>query len=623
AFDAATFEIWGALLSGARLIGLDRDTALSPEQFAAWLREQAITTMFMTTAWFNQVVVSVPSAFASMRQVIFGGEEGDPQRVRDVLKHGKPQRLINGYGPTESTTFASWYEVETLPAEATTVPIGYPIANTTLYLLDRLMQPVPIGAPGELYIGGDGLARGYLNRPDLTAEKFVPNPFGAPGSRLYRSGDLARYRADGAIDFVGRIDQQVKLRGFRIELGEIEAVLGQHPAVQETIVVVREDQAGDPRLVAYVVEEQRNNGTKEQENLEPRTKNLDVEPDGSRTPGGHPVLGSSLGEGLSSTLRAFVKERLPEYMLPAAIVVLERLPLTPNGKVDRRALPAPDYTQAAETFVAPRTPLETQIAGIWAEVLGIARVGVTDNFFALGGHSLLATQVITRIREACQIELPLRALFETPTVAGLAEQIAQRQPESSLLPALTLRRAEESTDLPLSFAQQRLWFLQQLDPQSTVYHTPIRVRLSGALDVDALQCSLNTIIQRHEALRTTFPLHGEQPVQAIVPEVTLLLPLDDLSALTPAERTQAIDRLTHTETQRPFDLTIAPLLRARVLRVAADEHLLLLTLHHIITDGWSMGVLLRELAALYADPAVVLPELPVQYADYALWQRQW
>ncbi|HEY0734013.1 MAG TPA: amino acid adenylation domain-containing protein, partial [Herpetosiphonaceae bacterium] len=594
AFDAATFEIWGALISGARLVGLDRETALSPDQFATWLRDQAITTMFMTTAWFNQVVASVPAAFASMRQVIFGGEEGDPQRVRDVLKHGKPQHLINGYGPTESTTFASWYAVETLPEDATTVPIGRPIANTTLYVLDAHLQPVPIGVPGELYIGGDGLARGYFRRPSLTAEKFIPHPFGGenssepgtqPGARLYRTGDLVRTLPDGTIVFLGRIDQQIKLRGFRVEIGEIEAVLSQHPAVRQAFVLLRDDLPGDRRLVAYLV----------------------AQPDQSI---------------VVAEVRTFLLRQLPEYLVPAAFVVLDTLPLTPNGKLDRRALPLPDYGQTDTPVVAPRTPLEAEIAGIWAEVLGVAQVGIQDNFFALGGHSLLATQVITRIRETCQIALPLRALFETPTVAGLAEQIAQTQPEPSLLPALTPRPA--TTDaLPLSFAQQRLWFLQQLDPSSTVYHTPILVRLTGALDVDALQRSLHTIIQRHEALRTAFVLHDAQPVQAIVPQVALPLPLNDLSALNLADRTRAIDQLTERDIQQPFDLGTPPLLRARVLRLAADEHLLLLTLHHIITDGWSLGVLLRELAALYADPAVVLPALSVQYADYALWQREW
>ncbi|HEY0601977.1 MAG TPA: condensation domain-containing protein, partial [Herpetosiphonaceae bacterium] len=502
--------------------------------------------------------------------------------------------LINGYGPTESTTFASWYEVETLPEDTTTVPIGRPIANTTLYVLDAQMQPVPIGAPGELYIGGDGLARGYFRRPSLTAEKFVPNPFSGenslepgtqPGARLYRTGDLVRALPDGTIVFLGRIDQQIKLRGFRVEIGEIEAVLSQHPAVRQALVLLREDLPGDRRLVAYLV----------------------AQPE-------QPIV--------VAEVRAFLLRQLPEYLVPAAFVVLDTLPLTPNGKLDRRALPLPDYSQTDTPVVAPRTPQETQIADIWAEVLGVAQVGVHDNFFALGGHSLLATQVITRIRETCQIELPLRALFETPTVAGLAEQIAQRQPESSRLPALS-RRPATTDALPLSFAQQRLWFLHQLDPQSTVYHTPICVRLSGALDVDTLQRSLNTIIQRHEALRTAFVLQDAQPVQAIVPQVALPLPLNDLSALSPANRTRAINQLTERDIQQPFDLAAPPLLRARVLRVAADEHLLLLTLHHIITDGWSMGVLLRELAALYADPAVVLPELPVQYADYALWQRQW
>jgi amino acid adenylation domain-containing protein len=384
-FDAATFEIWGALLHGAQLVGIAKDIALSPQELLATLREQKITVLFLTTALFNQLAREVPFIFNGIRYILFGGEAVEPRWVAEILKHGRPQRLLHVYGPTENTTFSSWHLVENVPEGAITIPIGRPISNTQLFVLDKYLQPSPIGVPGELHIGGAGLARGYLNRPELTQEKFIKNPFSEePGSRLYKTGDLARYLPDGNIEYLGRIDNQVKIRGFRIELGEIEAVLGQHPALRENAVVVHEAEKTDKRLVAYIVQHQ------EQviENTE---------------------------------LRAFMKERLPDYMIPSALVTLESLPLTHNGKIDRQALSqlSVNHDISEEQFVAPRTPQEELLAGIWADVLKIERVGVHDNFFELGGHSLLATQVMSRLRDTFDIELPLRELFESPTVAEL------------------------------------------------------------------------------------------------------------------------------------------------------------------------------------------------------------
>ncbi|MEH1895039.1 MAG: amino acid adenylation domain-containing protein [Nostoc sp.] len=395
AFDAATFEIWGALLHGARLIGVSKDLALSPTDFAAFMRSQRISVLFLTTALFNQIAQEVPSAFNSLRHLLFGGEAVDPKWVKEVLNNGAPQRLLHVYGPTENTTFTSWYLVQDVPESATTIAIGRPIANTQIYVLDSQLQPVGIGVPGEIYIGGDGLAREYLNRPELTQEKFIPNPFSSqPGDRLYKTGDKVRYLSDGNIEFLGRIDYQVKIRGFRIELGEIETVLSQHPLLQESVVLVREDTPGDKRLVAYLV------------------------------PALHRLYGK-LVQKLVPQVREYIQQKLPDYMVPQAFVVLNALPLTPNGKVDRRALPTPDTaTRNLSTgFVLPRSPIEAQLAQIWSEVLGVERIGVKDNFFELGGHSLLATQVLSEINSAFELDLSIQMMFESPTVAGIAAYI--------------------------------------------------------------------------------------------------------------------------------------------------------------------------------------------------------
>ncbi|HEY9699472.1 MAG TPA: amino acid adenylation domain-containing protein [Trichocoleus sp.] len=399
AFDAATFEIWGALLHGAQLIGVEPETLLSPTQFVAQLRSQQISVLFLTTALLNQIVSAIPSAFASLKYLLFGGEAVNLQRVKTVLQAGKPKHLLHVYGPTENTTFTSWYEVKMLSQDMTTVPIGRPIANTQIYLLDTHLNPVPVGVVGEIYVGGDGLARGYFNQPELTQEWFIPHPFNQgfnqgfnqanqpqqiTGKRLYRTGDLARYRADGNLEFIGRRDDQIKLRGFRIELSEIETRLNQHPAIAAAAVNVQTI-SDDRRLVAYVV----------------------------------------LHEATLSTLaiQDFLRSTLPDYMVPSLVMVVDAIPLTPNGKIDRRALPIPTCQPTITPIVAPQTSIETTLAEIWSPLLGVGSVSVHDNFFEAGGHSLLATQLISRIRDVLQIEIPLRCLFETPTIAGLAQFI--------------------------------------------------------------------------------------------------------------------------------------------------------------------------------------------------------
>jgi amino acid adenylation domain-containing protein len=417
-FDAVTFEVWGALLNGAQLVGLPLDVILSPRDFAEEIRRRRIDTLFLTPALFNQIACELPEAFAPLEHLLFGGDAADPSAVRQVLEKGRPRRLLNVYGPTECTTFASWYLVREVPRAAATVPIGRAVSNTRLYILDHHLQPVPIGVTGELHIGGDGLARGYLAHPRLTAERFVPDPFGGePGGRLYKTGDLTRWLANGQVEFVGRNDFQVKVRGFRIELGEIETALREHEGVREAVVTAYADTHGDTHLAAYVV-----------------------------AADGPAPQAPRRGE-----LRAFLKEKLPEYMLPSIYLVLDKLPLTPHGKVDRRALPPVEggERELDAPFVTPRNAVEEVLSEMFAEVLSVGRVGVNDNFFDLGGHSLLATQLVSRVRKTFQPDLPLRKIFEAPTVASLAALLVtgESSPGEFEKKATTLRSIESlSTD---------------------------------------------------------------------------------------------------------------------------------------------------------------------------------
>ncbi|HEY0601332.1 MAG TPA: MupA/Atu3671 family FMN-dependent luciferase-like monooxygenase, partial [Herpetosiphonaceae bacterium] len=582
-------------------------------------------TLLQGTPSLAKLLLLQPEAISSLRSLraLLLGGEALPASLAQQLLPMLSGRLINMYGPTETTIWSATHPVTS--ADESNVPIGTPIANTEIYILDTRLQPTPIGVAGELYIGGAGVTRGYYRHPALTAERYRPDPFGPrPGGRIYKTGDLARYREDGTIEFLGRVDFQVKLRGFRIELGEIEAVLTQHPAIREAVVVARQDTA-DTRLVAYVVEEQKNKETKEQS-----TENL---PSPIAIGEGSGVRATT--EDLSSSLRNFIKERLPEYMVPSAFVTLDALPLTPNGKVDRKALPAPDAGLAAvePSAMLPRTPTEEVVASLWERVLGVQHVGTHDNFFVLGGHSLLATQILSRVRETFQVELALSTLFNTPTVAGMAEQVELAQQKASGLQVPPIEHVSRDQPLPLSFAQQRIWFLQQIEPDSATYNNPTAVGLKGALDLPAMTQTLNTIVQRHEILRTTFPMIDARPVQQIRPHLTLELPLVDLSDRTADEQQTALRHIGTQEAQRPFDLVNGPLIRALIFKHSAQEHTLLVTMHHIVSDGWSLGVLIREMAVLYTSlsrqaqhpeatrPA--LPELPIQYADYAAWQRGW
>jgi amino acid adenylation domain-containing protein len=601
-FDMCLKQLFPPLLRGSEVWILPEQVLAEPATLLSALAARSKVGLNCVPSLWTAILHAIQSGQATppgegLTYLFFGGEPLSKELVARSLSALPHLQIWNIYGPTEATANASAARV--IPGDEVT--IGRPIANTRIYILNSLLHPVPIGVQGELYIGGTGVARGYLNRPDLTAEKFVPDPFRAePGARMYKTGDLARYRPDGNIEFLGRADHQVKIRGFRIELGEIEAALGQHPAVREAVVMAREDAAGDPsaslltekRLVAYVVAER-----------EPLPTTTD--------------------------LRNFLKEKLPEYMVPAVFVLLDALPLMPNGKIDRRALPAPDRSRPEldGAFVAPRTPTEELLAEIWAQLLNIERVGIHDNFFDLGGHSLLATQLVSRMRESFQVEIPLRRLFEVPTVAGLAESIeAARQSGQNLLapPILPVPR---NGDLALSFAQQRLWFFDQLEPGLSAYNIPAAVRLKGPLNLAALERSLNEIVKRHESLRTTFGKVDGRPTQVIAPTLTIHLPVVDLRKLPASKRETEVRRLVTAEAQRPFDLSQGPLLRGTVLRLGDEEHVGLLTMHHIVSDGWSTGILVREVAMLYvafcAGGSSPLPELPIQYADFAHWQRQW
>ncbi|MCK9816842.1 condensation domain-containing protein, partial [Pseudomonas sp. MAFF 302046] len=467
-------------------------------------------------------------------------------------------------------------------------PIGEPIPDLSWYLLDADLNPVARGCTGELYVGRAGLARGYLNRGDLSATRFIPDPFGGDGGRLYRTGDLARYRADGVIEYIGRIDHQVKIRGFRIELGEIEARLLEQEGVREAVVLAQEN-LGSQQLVAYIVP------TRFRADQQVQAEQRDA-------------------------LKAQLKDNLPDYMVPAHVLFLEQLPLTTNGKLDRKALPAPDAGQLQQQYIAPQTALEQGMAAIWQEVLGIEQVGLSDNFFELGGHSLLATQVVSRVRQALDVDASLRALFETVSLKDFVGSLGRNQ-----TPQTTLTLADRSKALDLSYAQQRQWILWQLEPDSATYNMPTALHLRGQLDVDVLERSFNVLIARHETLRTTFTQQDQRPAQIVHAEMPLTIAQHRL-AVGPQGQAD-IQAFVENQAKKPFDLQTGPLLRVDLLAVAEDEHVLVLTQHHIVSDRWSMQVMVDELIQLYAgfsrDEVVSLPPLAIQYADYAHWQREW
>ncbi|WP_198299665.1 non-ribosomal peptide synthetase [Tumebacillus avium] len=583
-FDAATFEIWGSLLHGAQLVLYPAGKA-SLQELGRVLQEHSVTTLWLTAGLFHQMAEEQLPQLASLKQLLAGGDVLSVPHVKTLLQNLPGVMLINGYGPTESTTFACCYGMTAPEQVGASVPIGRPIANTQVYVLDQYLQPVPIGVPGELYIGGDGLARGYLNLPEMTAEKFIEHPFSSGAeAKLYRTGDQVKLLPDGTLEFLGRLDNQVKIRGFRIEVGEVEAQLLASASVREAVVTVREFVPGDKRLVAFVV----------------------------------PAGGVDFDE---LALRQELKGRLPGYLIPSAFVVLAALPLTRNGKVDLRALPEPQEA-VREELVEPRNGDEAWMADLFAELLG-AQVGITDNFFARGGHSLTATRVISRLRGEYGVELSLQAFFEDPTVAGLVQKVqalhesktGDKDTETVAVAVATVAQMVvpvlREGALPLSFAQRRLWFLDQFEPGNPVYNIPVGLRITGQLDINALSRSLQEIVTRHESLRTVFADELGEPSQMIViaHEPILTLAEGDLQLLIEEEQRHA------------FDLQNGPLFRARLVRIGEQDYVLLLNMHHIVSDGWSIGVLAKELSALYSS--LPLEPLSIQYADFAAWQREW
>ncbi len=588
-FDIFGLELYLPLLTGARLVLADRDTVADPVRLQEQLTQSGATVMQATPATWRMLLQAGWRGSPNLK-ILVGGEALGPDLARQLLHRGSA--LWNLYGPTETTI---WSTACRMQQGFERITIGRPIANTQVYLLDKHLEPVPVGVPGELYIGGDGLARGYLNRPDLTAERFVRNPFaGDPASRMYRTGDCCRYLPDGSIEFLGRRDEQVKIRGFRIELGEIEAALRQRADVRDAVVAACDDPTGGKQLVAYVVAE------------------------GETRPA-------------ATELRRFLGASLPDYMIPSVFMPLDALPLMPNGKINRRALPAPDRSRQwagqARAFVAPRTATEQQLATIWSAVLGIERVGITDNFFDLGGHSLLAIQVISRINRDLDLSVALRELFETATLEAFAERVetARRAGSRASLPAI--RSAPRDVALPLSFGQEALWVISRLEDGPSPYAMFPAARIKGPLNVPAFERAFNELLRRHESLRTTFREDEGRPVQVVAPYAPRALSSVDLSGLPAEEREEQTRRYAWSESRRlKMDLSKGPLLRMELLRLGDEEHVVVMGMHHIIYDGWSMNVLGRDLFLAYRAFAAglpsPLPDLPVQYADFAVWQRE-
>jgi len=580
-FDISVLELFLPLINGGKVVLVDHETASNGYHLIEILDKYEATMMQATPATWQMLLMAGWQGKPELH-IISGGETLPPQLATELLYKGID--LWNMYGPTETTIYSSIYSVTT---GETGVPIGYPIHNTQIYILDIDFIPAPIGVTGELYIGGKGLARGYLNRPDQTAEVFIPNPFSEmPGERLYKTGDLARCQQDGNIEFLGRVDNQVKIRGFRIELGEIEAVANQYPGVKNTVVTTHGDSIKNKKLVAYII-------SKEEVTI------------------------------AIDDLREHIRNYLPSYMVPSIYMVIDELPLTPIGKINRRALPEPDpkREELEITYITSRTPTEEIIAGIWSEVLGLEKIEVNDNFFELGGHSLSATQVITRVRKAFQVEIELKKIFDTPTIAGMAGQISGLS-ETQIPP---LKPTSRGGFLPLSFAQQRLWFLDQLAPGMLAYNICNAVRLKGTLNIRVFEQSIMEVVRRHEALRTVFPVMNERPEQKILPVSDIRISQIDLQQLPENEREENFLKQANEEVHRSFDLEKGPLFRSFLFTIKEGEHILLLVIHHIVTDGWSFGVFFDELGDLYQaflhDNESPLLELPIQFPDYAKWQR--
>jgi amino acid adenylation domain-containing protein len=583
-FVDSIWEIFGPLLQGVPLVIIPDDEVKDPQRFITALATNNVTRLVLVPSLLRVMLElndRLAQQLGKLRICVCSGETLPVELATSFRRKLPYTLLINLYGSSEVAADVLCYEVDQTEGLAG-VPLGRPIANTSVYVLDANFQPVPVDVPGEICISGEGLARGYLDQPTLTAEKFVPDPFSSEGgARLFRTGDIGRYLPDGNIEYRGRRDHQVKVRGFRIELGEIESQLPTHPEVNQAVAIAYDNERGEKQIAAYVVAD---------------------------------------GDVSSDDLRGHLSRKLPGYMIPAAFVFLEAFPLTASGKINRLALPHPSSAEGVtrKEFVAPRTPVEEILAGIWTDVLNVAEIGVNDDFFGLGGHSLLLARIAARIRESFNIDLSLRVLFEASTVAELAKRV-ETGIASDDAPLLQIVRDGSSM---LSFAQERLWFFDQLEPDSGAYNIPRMLRLRGPLDVAALQKSVDTIVLRHEVLRTSFINDNGKPALSIAENAAVEIQLIDLSG-----RDEEVQELASEEAQRPFNLSRGPLLRMTLLQVGPDDHVLLVTTHHIISDAWSMGIFMRELVACYnafsSGGSPVLAPLVLQYSDFANWQREW
>ncbi|NLE87560.1 MAG: amino acid adenylation domain-containing protein [Myxococcales bacterium] len=587
-FDIAVLELFLPLSVGARVVLATKETASDGTLLREAIAAHGVTVLQATPSTYRLLLAAGYQGDGTLK-MLCGGEALPRELAGELARHASS--LWNMYGPTETTVWSTCYRI---PPGGGRILVGKPIANTTLYVLDAHMKPVPVGVPGELHIGGDGVTRGYLHRPELTAERFVPDTFsGDPSARIYKTGDIVRFLPDGNLEYLRRNDNQIKLRGYRIELGEVEAAIARTPSVRQAVAVIREVRPGDSRLIGYVVPE-------------PGTSLTDAE------------------------IRAHMRESVPDYMVPQHFVQLEEFPLTPNGKVDRKALPPPSLAGGArETeLVAPRTETEAHIAAAFQDLLGVESVSVHDNFFDLGGHSVLAAQVLARLQREHGIVLPFRKLFEAPTVAGLAALLPESQPTAAPRDAVTIPRLEEGAPAPLSLMQQRLWFLEQLDPGLAVQNLPSAFRIRGALNAEALERAIQEILARHEVVRTVFGEHDGEPVQIVRSDASIqLLPPIDLSDVPAARREAHLIELLEERAARPFDLARGPLFTGALYRLGPEEHVLFWMVHHAVWDGWSFDVFLHELDVLYGafsqGKPSPLPPLPIRYRDFAAWHRRW
>ncbi|MEW9702937.1 amino acid adenylation domain-containing protein, partial [Paenibacillus sp. SI8] len=566
-FDASTFEIWGALLNGGQLYLVAVDVILEGPKLKQAIQKYGITTMWLTSPLFNQLSQQESKLFGNLRTLIVGGDVLSVPHINRVLRDNPSLRIVNGYGPTENTTFSTTHLIENEQAEA--VPIGRPITHSTAYVVDRTLKLAPLGAWGELLVGGDGVARGYLNHIELTAEKFIEHPFES-GKRCYRTGDIARWRADGTLEYKGRIDEQVKIRGYRIELAEVEAELLKTGSMQEAVVIAREDENGQKYLCAYF------------------TSNREI----------------SIIE-----LRKELLQELPGYMVPAYFVQMAQIPLNPNGKVDRRALPIPDAaSQTGVEYEAPRTDLEAQLAAIWQDVLALPKVGVKDNFFEIGGHSLRATTLVSAIHKELNKNIQLRDVFQSPTIEALAKVIADGEHADYVsIPVIS-----ESEFYPVSSAQKRMYMVSQLSGAGLSYNMPGAMVLEGNLDREQLTTAFRKLIARHETLRTSFEAVNGEPVQRVHPQVEFAIEHMRAAEEDNAEIVRSF--------VRAFDLKEAPLMRVGLIENGQDHHILLFDMHHIISDGVSVNLLIQEFVRLYQSEE--LPPLRIQYKDYSAWQQE-